>query len=119
MADELKDLNIRWELLVHKLRGMFQQKMTMESILFLIGLRELGGNPHQDFTKEEKVDLMHIAICRLFAASGYYRLSHLDQDGWPHWELMKPLPHTDMFSQTTLLKVHILEYFDEVFEEDE
>lgn len=86
--------------------------MTMESILFLIGVRELGTTP-QEFKKEEKVDLMHIAICRLLSQSGYYQLSHQDQDGWPHWELIKPLPHTDMFSQVHLLREHVLAYFEE------
>ena len=85
--------------------------MTLESILFLIGMRELG-EVRKSYTKEEKVDLMHIAICRLFSQSGYYRLSHRDQEGWPHWELLKPLPHTDIFSQEYLLKEHILAYFE-------
>ena len=91
----------------------FGKKPTMESILFLIGLRELGAAPNKNFSKEEKVDLMHIAICRLLSQSGYYRLSHLDQEGWPHWELLKPLPHQDMFSQEYLLREHVLSYFEE------
>lgn len=95
------------------LMRQFGKKLSLESILFLIGLRELGASPNKNFTKEEKVDLMHIAICRLLSQSGYYKLSHLDQDGWPHWELLKPLPHQDMFSQEYLLKEHILVYFEE------
>ncbi|WNJ16827.1 hypothetical protein [Pontibacter sp. G13] len=106
------DLNTRWSLLETQLKESFGKEMTMESILFLIGVRELGSRP-RPFTKEEKVDLMHIAICRLLAASGYYELDHLDQDGWPHWKLLKPLPHTDMFSQVHLLREHVLTYFEE------
>ena len=111
------DLNTRWTLLENKLEQSFGKKMTMEAILFLIGVRELGSPP-RPFTKEEKVDLMHIAICKLLSQSGYYELSHLDQDGWPHWKLLKSLPNTDIFSQEYLLKEHILAYFDaeEVFE---
>ncbi|MFK7973146.1 MAG: hypothetical protein AB8F95_22445 [Bacteroidia bacterium] len=107
------DIQFRWEVLENKLIQQFGKRFNMESLLFMIGLRELGAHPSQEFEKEQKVDLMHIAICRLLAPSGYYRLSHQDQDGWPHWELLKPLPNTDIFSQTNLLKVHILEYFDE------
>ncbi len=106
------DINIQWKELEQKLADRFGMAMSMESILFLIGLRELGSGP-RPFTKEEKVDLMHIAICRLFAQSGYYELSHVDQHGWPHWELLKPLPHTDMFSQVHLLRAHVLTYFEE------
>lgn len=95
------------------LMKQFGKKLNMESTLFLIGLRELGAAPNANFSKEQKVDLMHIAICRLLSQSGYYKLSHLDQDGWPHWELQKPLPHQDMFSQEYLLREHIIAYFEE------
>jgi hypothetical protein len=106
-----QDFVIRWKKLEAFLRERFDKAMTLESILFLIGLRELGRGP-DEYSKEEKVDLMHIAICRLLSQSGYYRLSHLDEEGWPHWELLKPLPHADIFSQEYLLKAHILAYFE-------
>ncbi len=99
-------------MLEDRLRTQFGKEMTMESILFLIGVRELGSGP-REFTKEQKVDLMHIALCRLLSQSGYYELKGQDQEGWPHWELVKPLPSTDVFSQEFLLKEHILEYFEE------
>lgn len=107
-----KDHITRWRELNARLAARFGKAMTMESLLFLIGVRELGVPP-REFTKEEKLDLMHIAMCRLLSQSGYYRLSHLDQQGWPHWEALKPLPHTDMFSQEHLLREHILSYFEE------
>lgn len=106
------DIQYRWEMLENKLLERFGKRFNMESLLFLIGLRELGAHPGKEFEKEEKMDLMHIAICRLLSQSGYYTLTHLDQDGWPHWELVKPLPHTDIFSQTHLLRIHILSYFE-------
>jgi len=106
------DINTRWKQLETQLQEQFGKSMTMESILFLVGVRELG-TPPRPFTKEEKLDLMHIAVCRLLSQSGYYKLSFLDQDGWPHWELLKPLPHADMFSQVHLLREHILVYFEE------
>ncbi len=109
----MNDLNLRWDVLENKLIERFGKRFDMDGLLFMIGMRELGASPHRNFKKEEKVDLMHIAICRLLSQSGYYKLSHLDQDGWPHWELQKPLPHADMFSQVALLKAHILEYFEE------
>lgn len=105
------DLQSRWKMLEEQLQARFGKDMTLESILFLIGIRELGSPP-REFTKEEKVDLMHIAICRLLSESGYYELSHLDQEGWPHWTLVRTLPHVDMFSQVNLLREHILSYFD-------
>ncbi len=106
------DHTSRWRILEKKLRDRFGKTLNMEAILFLIGIRELGSNP-REFTKEEKLDLMHIAICKLLSQSGYYELDHLDQDGWPHWKLVKPLPHQDMFSQVHLLREHVLTYFEE------
>ncbi|MEM6262011.1 MAG: hypothetical protein AAGI38_05850 [Bacteroidota bacterium] len=107
------NLNFRWQQLEAQLEIQFGKKLNMEAILFLIGMREIGAGPERTFEKEEKVDLIHVAICRLLAQSGYYRLSHQDQDGWPHWELLKPLPHTDMFSQVNLLREHVLVYMEE------
>ncbi len=106
-----KDQITRWRELHAALAKRFGKTMTMESLLFLIGVRELGSSP-REFSKEEKLDLMHIAMCRLMSESGYYELSHRDQDGWPHWTLVKPLPYTDMFSQEHLLREHILTYFE-------
>lgn len=105
------DLTTRWRMLESKLQQRFGKKLNMEAILFLIGVRELGSHP-REFTKEEKLDLMHIAVCRLLSQSGYYELDYLDQDGWPHWKAIKALPHQDMFSQVHLLREHILVYFE-------
>ena len=79
-------------------------------MLYLIGIQELGAGT-KEFTKEEKQDLIHIAICKLLSQSGYYQLEGLDPEGWPHWKLIKKLPHFDMLEQEKLLKMHIIEYF--------
>ncbi|MFK7925570.1 MAG: hypothetical protein AB8H47_26700 [Bacteroidia bacterium] len=102
----------RWQRLEEWFRNFLGKNPNMEAILFLIGVRELGSPP-REFEKEEKMELIHIAICRLLSQSGYYELSHLDQDGWPHWKSLKELPHQDMFSQVHLLREHILTYFEE------
>ena len=64
------------------------------------------------FTKEEKVDLMHIAVCKLLSQSGYYELEGIDQDGWPHWKLLKKPPFINMFEQEQYLRHHVVEYFE-------
>ena len=63
----------------------------METILFLIGVQELG-HIRKKFSKEEKQDLMHIAVCALFRQSGYYELQGMDKEGWPHFRQLKALP---------------------------
>jgi hypothetical protein len=113
--DDINRLQHRWALLLAAIKDNFGKKPDLEGLLFLIGVRELGALP-QDFTKEQKVDLMHIAICAVLAPSGFYKLSHQDQDGWPHWEQLKPLPHVDIFSQEVFLKSHIVDYFADIYD---
>ena len=63
---------------------------TLNAVLFLIGVQELGRGL-QRFSKEEKQDLMHIAICKVLSLSGFYELEGTDEAGWPHWKLVKKI----------------------------
>jgi hypothetical protein len=100
-----------WHDLLCKIESAVGKKPSdLKSVLFLIGVQELGKGVRQ-FTKEEKRDLIHIAICKVLSLSGYYQLEGLDESGWPHWKLMKKLPHFDILEQEKLLKMHVLEYF--------
>ncbi|NJM25050.1 MAG: hypothetical protein HC859_05645 [Bacteroidia bacterium] len=109
-------LDRKWARLLHDLGDIIGKRpKDMNGVLFLIGVQELGqGN--KVFSKEEKQDLMHIAICKVLSLSGYYKLIGQDQDGWPHWELVKKLPHFDLLEQEKLLKSHVLEYFETEFD---
>lgn len=82
----------------------------LNSVLFLIGVQELGQGK-KVFTKEQKQDLMHIAICRILSIAGFYELEGIDDEGWPHWKLVKKLPFQDLISQEKLLKHFTIEYF--------
>ena len=82
----------------------------METLLFLIGVQEFG-DIRKKFSKEEKQDLMHIAVCTVLSQSGYYALEGNDADGWPHFKQLKPLPGFIMIEQENFLKDHILLYF--------
>lgn len=83
----------------------------MEAILFLIGIQEFGEF-RKKFSKEQKQDLMHVAVCSLFAKSGYYELEKVDEDGWPHFRQIKTLPVMNMVEQENFLKDHVLHYFE-------
>jgi len=110
MQQAQDDLQVRWLKLRIKLKERFGIKPDMDGILFLIGIQELGSGK-QDFTKEEKQDLMHIAVCTVLSQSGYYALEGNDADGWPHFKQLKPLPGYIMIEQENFLKDHILLYF--------
>ncbi|HEV3414852.1 MAG TPA: hypothetical protein VG101_20375 [Puia sp.] len=110
MQQAQHDLQTRWWNLEARLVERFGKKPDMETILFLIGVQELG-NTRKKFTKEEKQDLMHIAVCTLFRQSGYYELEGIDGDGWPHFRQLKALPPMEVAEQENFLKDHILLYF--------
>ena len=105
------DLQQRWWKLEAKLTERFGKKPDMEAILFLIGIQEFG-QLREKFTKEQKQDLMHIAVCSLLLQSGYYELHGKDQEGWPHFRQLKPMPEMDAIEQENFLKDHILLYFE-------
>ena len=85
----------------------------MNGVLLLIGVQELGQGP-QEFSKEQKQDLMHIAICTILSASGYYAMAGHDEEGWPHFTQLKALPEHNTFQQEDFLKDHVLLYFSQL-----
>ncbi|MBK7433354.1 MAG: hypothetical protein IPI66_05170 [Chitinophagaceae bacterium] len=110
MQQAQDDITIRWLKLRIKLKERFGIKPDLDGILFLIGIQELGSGK-QDFSKEEKQDLMHIAVCTVLSPGGYYLLEGHDEEGWPHFKQLKPLPELGFIEQENFLKDHILLYF--------
>jgi hypothetical protein len=104
------DLQARWWQLEAKLVERFGKKPDLEAILFLIGIQE-SGLMKEKITKEQKQDLMHVAVCYLLSPSGYYEMESVDEDGWPHFRQLKPMPEQNMFEQENFLKDHVLLYF--------
>lgn len=113
MQQAIEDISIRWLKLRIKLKEQFGIKPDMDGVLFLIGIQEFGSGK-QDFTKEQKQDLMHIAVCSLLAQSGYYVLDGYDEENWPHFTQLKALPDFNMFEQENFLKDHALLYFQQL-----
>jgi len=107
------DLQARWWQLEAKMLERFGKKPDLEGILFLIGVQEFG-DIREKFTKEQKQDLMHVAVCSLLSRSGYYRLDRVDSDGWPHFTQLKEVPSMNLMEQESFIKDHVLLYFDEI-----
>jgi hypothetical protein len=109
------ELDRQWHRLLTELEAVLEKRpKDLNGVLFIIGLQELGKGARR-FSKEEKQDLMHIAICKVLSLSGYYELEGLDKEGWPHWKMIKKLPHFDLLEQEKLLKMHVLEYFEKEY----
>lgn len=107
-----QQLKERWDLVVQKLSNQFADgdRLDLDAIIYLIGVQELG-QPHKNFKKDEKVNLMHIAICRLLEPFGYYEFDFIDDEGWPHYTIKEQLPALKAGEQSVLMKQAIVEYF--------
>lgn len=105
-------LKERWEMVVDKLSNQFSQgeDLDLDSIIYLIGIQELG-QLKRTFKKDEKVNLMHIAICRLLEPYGYYSFDYVDKEGWPHYNVKENLPPLKAGEQAVLMKEAIVNYF--------
>ncbi len=87
-----------------------EKNVSIETILFLIGVQELGSGS-QDYTKDDKVNLIHIAVCRLLEPFGYYKFTHYDEGGFPHFEELEELPELKPNEQSVLMKKAVIHYF--------
>ena len=87
-----------------------EKNVPIETILFLIGVQELGSGK-QKYTKDDKVNLIHIAVCRLLEPFGYYKFNDYDEDGFPHFEELQPLPELKPNEQQILMKKAVIQYF--------
>jgi len=105
-------LKERWGLLVEKLSDQFSDgdRLDLDAIIYLIGVQELG-QLDRTFKKDHKLDLMHIAICKLLMPYGYYEFDFVDEEGWPHYQAKGELPHLKAGEQSVLMKEAIVNYF--------
>jgi len=107
-----EQLKQRWELVVEKLSAQFAdgEQLDLDGIIYLIGVQELG-QLHREFKKDHKLDLMHIAICRLLEPYGFYEFDFVDEEGWPHYKVKEELPFLKAGEQSVLMKEAIVNYF--------
>ena len=107
-----EELNKQWADLVKRLNVRFDQDFELEGILFMIGLQELNMG-YVKLNKDQKMEVMHIAVCTLLAPYGYYTFIGRDPDGWPHFEATEKLPHLKAMQQHSLMKEAVIEYLKE------
>lgn len=103
-----------WNNVVHIVSQRFGggETLDIDAIIFLIGVQELGKG-FQKFKKDDKLNVMHIAICRLLEPYGYYTYEGKDKDGWPQYTKVENLPFLKAGEQSVLMKEAIVKYFEE------
>ncbi|NNC71202.1 MAG: hypothetical protein HKN90_10310 [Flavobacteriaceae bacterium] len=105
-------LKKRWDQLVAVLSKKFaaDEDLDLDGIIYMIGVQELGQG-YRKFKKDEKLNLMHIAICRLLEPLGYYEFDFFDKEGWPHYKVKEELPFLKPGEQSIMMKEAIVNYF--------
>ena len=75
-------LKTRWNAVLDFLTEKFSETETIdiEGVLYLVGLQELG-KIHQQFKKDDNVNIIHIGICTVLEPFGYYAFDFYDEDG--------------------------------------
>ncbi len=104
------ELEKSWRETVSIASKHFGEELDMQSILFILGLQELNKG-YVDLTKDQKLEVMHIAICSLLEPYGYYTFEGRDKDGWPHFEQKEELPNLTEKEQEDLMREAIIDYF--------
>ena len=102
----------QWRTLLDTLETRFGGGMDLHDILYLVGVQELGQG-FRKFKKQEKMDLMHVAVCTVLVPQGFYEFKGRDDDGWPHFEEKIPLPALEPKEQDRLIRRALVEYFGE------
>jgi len=105
------DVELRFRNLIDRLEEKFGDGLDLDAVILLIGVQELGQG-YQKFSKDEKMNLMHIAICTVLEPYGFYKYKANDEDGWPHFEKVKSIPAISKKEQEHLLKEAIISYFE-------
>lgn len=102
----------KWHSFERKLSEEFGDELDLQSILFLIGIQELGFG-YRKYSKDEKLNVIHVAVCTLLEDYGYYTYEGRDPEGWPHYKLDKSIPHLSDKEQERLIKEAVMQYFTE------
>ena len=114
------ELDFEWLKVRHFVKDTLRSDALpdLNTVLFLIGIQELG-QLRDKYTKEEKQDLMHIAVCRLMSQDGVYEFVGLDDDGWPHWKQVKTIEKKGEKEQEGYLKTLSVKYFSSIIKSED
>ena len=105
------DLEVKFKELQNKLSIQFDGDLDVQGIIYLVGVQELGQGPKK-YSKKEKMDLMHVAVCAILEPYGYFEYIGKDKDGWLHFEDKQKLPQLTNSQQLKLIKQGLIDYFE-------
>lgn len=115
-TDDAK-LEERWAHVETWVRDRFGRNVSIEAILFLIGIQSKGRGFEPNLEKEAKQDTIMEGTFCAFETLGLYERIGLDEDGTWIWErTVDAIPKLPVEQQEKLLKLGIVQYFNDVFQ---
>lgn len=107
------EIHVQWEEMKQKIESRIGKRpKDLNAVLYLIGIQELGRIKR--FEKEEKQDLINLGLTTILSLGGFFKFSHLDEEGWPHYEQQKLMDKVDLKNQVRLIKSLCVRYFESV-----
>lgn len=108
----MSDKNNEWEELLIKVSKRFNILADFDFLLFTIGIQE-HGKGFQKYEKQEKMDMINLARCVLFEQCGYYKQNGTDEEGWPTFEVLKPVDKLLPSEREAMLKQAMITYLND------
>ena len=105
----MDDVNKEWSKIISRLEKEFKREMTLKGILYLIGVQELNFGLKK-FERKEKLNVLHVATCKILVPFGYYQFEKIDEDGWPHYTEISAIKDLTENEQELLIKEAIIKY---------
>ena len=106
-------VGIGWHHVQQFIKTNFGKKPDIETVLFLTGIQICGFGP-KEFTKEDKEDLIHVAICQSLSYFGYFEETQVTEDGWVDFDQIKPISVLSKEEQNDLIKLGLVRYFSDL-----
>ena len=103
-----------WKELCDHLGRQFDIDIDLNGVLFLVGIRERGLT-FQPFSKEEKMNLIHLGSCTLYAEMGLTENKGVDEDGWPIFVQKTLAPVIPEERKHKVLQDCAIRYFEKIY----
>ncbi|MFW5972571.1 MAG: hypothetical protein ACOCTG_01150 [Bacteroidota bacterium] len=103
-----------WDELIESLSLRFGREITLEAVLFLIGIQTRGRGYEPDLARDMKQNIIMEGTFAAFATLGAYEQVGMDEEGaWIWKRVAAPTPNLSIEDQERLLKLAVLRYFSE------
>lgn len=101
---------IRWQQLLGLTEKRWQEPPLLNKLLLLIGEKECGMPPRNNYTVREQEDLIQMALSTVLVPARYYELFWVEDTGWPHYRQLQRLPPMSDEERENFLKPWIIAY---------